>query len=182
VFSAGYSIGCTGNFLLRREAGNRPLLFLRSSHSATALLGDSVAWLEFLTFIPLMRSLTFIFIILCIAGTASAQKVHFVPVIDVHSNLEADVRIDHENLRDLFKGRIGKGQFTEHLISENELKADSIEKFLEKLSGVDSDDAVVFYYSGHGAMDNNQDKNQLFTVTDPGTPFRDFLKKKQRQL
>ncbi|MDR0522439.1 MAG: PDZ domain-containing protein [Planctomycetaceae bacterium] len=129
---------------------------------------------------PTFRFVFTFFVFAVLTGTAAAQTVHFIGVADIHSNLAVFVKDDIRRMNDTFGGGINAKQVAFHLLKDKgqDITPDGVLQLIKRLPNVQRTDTVVFYYTGHGAMDNA--KGLFYTISDPAHSFQqsgnDFIK------
>jgi hypothetical protein len=94
---------------------------------------------------------------------AELRKLHALLVIDTRSGLGESVKVDGENIDHLLSNRLPKNRADIVVLTGSDVNADAILAYYRRL-GVGSNDALLFYYAGHGATDPQ--KGQFLALQD----------------
>jgi hypothetical protein len=95
---------------------------------------------------------------LCLAGSANAQTLHVVSIGDTNVPESFGVKVgeDARNIIATLKGAFANAKMSNrlktHLLVGNDVNPETVLERIAKLD-VRSDDAILVYYSGHGAME-----------------------------
>jgi hypothetical protein len=124
----------------------------------------------------IFRSLGFTFLTLVLCGVASAQKVHLVLVGDIHApDVAASVKEDLARFEQTMKDGIKDSDLVVHNFTDTVAVAAEIDNL-----AVDKKDTVVFYYSGHGAVQEKEgpdNRQQYFTPVNQKTNKIKYINK-----
>ncbi len=83
------------------------------------------------------------------------RKVHALLVIDTLSGLGESVKVDGERIDHLLSERIPADRIEIRVLTGKDVNADGILAYYRNLQA-DRNDAIFFYYAGHGATDPRQ--------------------------
>jgi hypothetical protein len=88
-------------------------------------------------------------------GADGAQTVHVLIVADTteEAGLGADVVADKNRIQTFFEENVPRRQLNVQSLSKEELTPQAIRSRLERLPVVRGQDALVFYFTGHAAVD-----------------------------
>jgi hypothetical protein len=90
------------------------------------------------------------------AGPApELRKVHALLVIDTLSGLGGSVELDGERLERLLRNNLPPERAEIRVLTGKDVEADGILAYYQNLKAT-SDDALFFYYAGHGATDSTK--------------------------
>lgn len=107
-----------------------------------------------------MRSLTTLsalIIVLNCAATASAQHLHAILVGDTDaSDITWSIRPQLDRLERTLEVGLPRGQVTVTILTGRQVTADGITRRLRTLRINANQDAVLFFYAGHGGFDSNR--------------------------
>ncbi|MDR0338302.1 MAG: PDZ domain-containing protein [Planctomycetaceae bacterium] len=122
--------------------------------------------------------LVFLFFLAVMASTqqAVAQKIHLIIAADTNASggVGAITKIDHWNVKQLFESNIPCSQLNIVTIPAEEMRESDIFKTVDSLD-ISNEDTLVFYYSGHGAFDRQN--QQQFLQLSLGNVYRSELLK-----
>jgi hypothetical protein len=86
------------------------------------------------------------------ASPPELRKVHALLVVDTLSDLGESVKIDGERVDHLLSNNLPRDRVEIRVLTGKDVKADAILAYYRDLK-VGPDDALFFYYAGHGATD-----------------------------
>ncbi|MDR0522438.1 MAG: caspase family protein, partial [Planctomycetaceae bacterium] len=112
-----------------------------------------------------------------IAKPVSAQMVHVITVADIHSDLSDFVEGDVWRFSEVMTDGLGENRINRVYMSENNTPQ-NILNTLHHLENVGANDAVVFYYTGHGAWDKQ--KGLYYSITSPADAAPNFQPEPER--
>lgn len=106
-----------------------------------------------------------------LCNVAHAQRLHALLVADTDTggNIGVSVRTDIKNLRTILEAGLPAAQLRIVEITGNEVTPNNLTSRLRNLQ-INSDDAVIIYYSGHGGFD--PDRGHYFALTNGGRLYR----------
>ena len=130
---------------------------------------------KFSRYMSLMVFLSSLLMVLCESSSAWGQTIHVVLAADrdTRAKLGNAVKVDLENMTYLFRSNVPSENLNLIVLEIESMTPDAILKSIEELS-VDPDDAIVFYYSGHGAYDA-KNKKQFLDLVGRGNLYRETL-------
>ena len=101
-------------------------------------------------------------ILSCSCAIVQAQTIHAVIAVDQdnRANLGQNAKADFDNMIWLFQSNIPADRLNLRALSVDRITPESILRELQSLV-VAPNDAVVFYYSGHGAFDQQRNEQYL---------------------
>jgi hypothetical protein len=103
---------------------------------------------------------------LAVEQPAEASRVRFLIVVDTHDSDGATWGLDGRNLKAVLEAGLRKqqldGRFTIETLVGNGVRPDNVLKHYADLK-LDADEALVFYYSGHGAYHASRGHFLAFT-------------------
>ena len=124
--------------------------------------------------------------LICACGfgaSAQASDIYAVLVFDMDAaGIEKEVAVDRRNMEQVLRGAFAKdepvGRLYLKVFADNESKLEILKYFSDELPNkVQRDDVVLFYYSGHGGL--NEFGRQQFTRSadrkNDDTPLEDFM-------
>jgi hypothetical protein len=122
--------------------------------------------------------LVFLFLLTVTASTqqAVAQKIHLVIAADTNASggVGAITQIDQYNIKQLFQTNIPDPQLNIVTIPAEKMKQSEIFQIIDSLE-ISNEDTLIFYYSGHGAFDRQN--QQQFLQLSLGNLYRSELLK-----
>jgi Caspase domain len=83
------------------------------------------------------------------------RKVHALVVVDTRSGLGDSVKVDGERIDHLLSNRLPRDRAEIRVLTGKDVNAEAILAYYRSLR-IGSDDALFFYYAGHGATDPQQ--------------------------
>ena len=107
-------------------------------------------------------------------STALGQTVHVILAADgADGQIGSAVKTDLEKMIELFQTNVPAANLSLLTLDAETMTPDGILRSVETLN-VNSNDTVVFYYSGHGAFDTKTQK-QFFALTERGNLYREMV-------
>lgn len=112
---------------------------------------------------------------LSVSSISNGQTLHVILAVDRDSRAELgeSMKVDLENMIWLFRTNVPQQQLNLVTPEVDAITPEGILASIEKLE-VEPNDAIVFYYSGHGAFDKEA-KKQILQMEGRGNLFRDTL-------
>lgn len=119
--------------------------------------------------------LIFVFANKGVSSPAFSQTIHAVIVVDQdpRAKLGQNAKADHDNMIWLLQSNVPSEQLNLIILDVEQLNPETIMRKLQQLD-VSPNDAVVFYYSGHGAYDPQQ-KEQYLQLDGRGNLYRNRI-------
>ena len=106
--------------------------------------------------------------------TAWGQTIHVILATDrADTNLGKHIEIDLDNVTHLFRSNVPAENLNLVVLENESMTPDLILQSIDKLN-VEANDAIVFYYSGHGAYDVKTQK-QFLQLEGRGLLYRETL-------
>lgn len=107
-------------------------------------------------------------------SAAWGQAIHIILAADgADANIGNAVKTDLDNMTNLFRANVPVANLNLIALDANAMTPDGMLRSVENLN-VAPNDAIVFYYSGHGAFDVNGGR-QFLELTVGGKLYRDTL-------
>ena len=129
---------------------------------------------KFLRYISLTIILNCFLIVGCFNSTAWGQTIHVILAADVSCNsIGRGVEVDLEQMTRLFQSNIPPANLNLVTIPSESMAPSGMLAAVNNLN-VDSNDTIVFYYSGHGSFDVGTQR-QFFNLTRGGNLYRETL-------
>jgi hypothetical protein len=114
------------------------------------------------------------------AGPApELRKVHALLVVDTLSDLGESVKIDGQRIDRLLSGNLPRDRVEIRILTGKDVNADAILAYYRDLK-VGRDDALFFYYAGHGATDPQGGHFLALQDLDAKPLLRDDLRRAMR--
>jgi len=107
-------------------------------------------------------------------STTWGQTIHAILAADrADAKIGRGVTIDLENMMHLLRSNIPPANLNLVILDVNSMTPDGMLDAVDRLT-VDPNDTILFYYSGHGALDARNQK-QFFALTKGGNIYRETL-------